>query len=925
METWLSPLSKWFYADQSQTPVVTVTDRSNPPQLAGEDNPVQGQDELQEHVVEQGQAEDCQDHQYPIESTSEQQEAAAYDGTHSDPMQESWAALEIKDAPTDSKTEGVLLEPTSNGSTLDVPLQHTFADSSPVSLENMPVTSPPAPIIEGESVVVEETHQIHQQDIPDTADSQEAEIPLRQKVNLRPIIRALGWMFSGNKHSETSKHGSTETETENQAQNGSTTDTHSKRRSKHQKPPPPPPPRPTISRTRLKVFVGTWNMMGQLPGIRDGLKGFLDIDNPAHSEESHDHLDHSQKKPHSDPVSHSYPPEPSTESNTTLEQSHADSFDTDSQSKDQAQRKKASFLKRFRRGSNVRRVSLTPSLSTPNLHGPQANPSPSQPPSQPPSGPGILKEPFLEMNTRSPYHIIAINTQECEREIREAVIFPSKPLWESHLQTLLGPDYVLVKTETMAALHLAVFVWKPIEDLITAVDSSTVATGIGGIVGNKGAVAVSLYLGSMSFLFVNAHLTAHQSNTQARNSDYKRIVQELQLNDAPKGLPGRWYFKGDMKLRRHYNSPAPVLARQKSFQLGSGGNGRGNSGQNGRVSKPGAECHPSNITIQLHGGNSNNHSIDQSGKSSGDLSNQTLAQSNSGVVDITDQFDYTFWAGDLNYRVDLSREEAEECLERGDLKTMLAHDQLTTERNKGAVFNGFMEAPIDFKPTYKFDPLTPESDSRVRRNRQWTLKGRPKSMLNFSFELTPMPPTATLYRLEHNKSCPTLSLGANDDAKYPNLFSLKRSLESQDSSKPTESGNANDGSCDNMKGKGHENETKIEEDRRVAKQDEATEIKIRNDAQRYHNKTLGRKLSISRAFKSVHRRPSAVRTSLSPPHQHKRRHSVCFKIEDAAFDDLHDGQTQESRKQGSSMTLHDGCVSHERKNGNWRKNNSWRW
>jgi len=242
---------------------------------------------------------------------------------------------------------------------------------------------------------------------------------------------------------------------------------------------------------------------------------------------------------------------------------------------------------------------------------------------------------------------------------------------------------------------------------------------------------------------------------------------------------------------------------------------------------------------------------------------------------------------------------------------MLAHDQLTTERNKGAVFDGFMEAPIDFKPTYKFDPLTPESDNRVRRNRQWTLKGRPKSMLNFSIELTPMPP-ATLYRLEHNKSCPTLSLGANDDAKYPNIFSLKRSLELQDSSKPTESGNANDGSCDNMKGKGHENKTKIEEERRVA-----TETEISNDAQRHHNKTLGRKLSISRAFKSVHRRPSAVRTLLSPPHQHKRRHSVCFKIEDAAFDDLHDGQTQESRKQGnvngSSMTLHDGCVSHEKK------------
>src|SRR5690349_7151481 len=101
---------------------------------------------------------------------------------------------------------------------------------------------------------------------------------------------------------------------------------------------------------------------------------------------------------------------------------------------------------------------------------------------------------------------------------------------------------------------------------------------------------------------------------------------------------------------------------------------------------------------------------------------------------------------------------------------MLAHDQLTTERNKGAVFDGFMEAPINFKPTYKFDPLIPISDSRLRRNRQRTFMGRPKSMMNFSLEEIPTPSTATLYRLENNKSCPTLSLGT-DDTRYPNPFS----------------------------------------------------------------------------------------------------------------------------------------------------------
>ena len=80
---------------------------------------------------------------------------------------------------------------------------------------------------------------------------------------------------------------------------------------------------------------------------------------------------------------------------------------------------------------------------------------------------GVLQQPFLKMNAKAPYHIIVINTQECEREIREAVLFPSKSTWEKHLQTALGPDYVMIKTETMAALHIAVFIWKPIEDLVS--------------------------------------------------------------------------------------------------------------------------------------------------------------------------------------------------------------------------------------------------------------------------------------------------------------------------------------------------------------------------------------------------------------------------------------------------------------------------
>ncbi|KAG0007044.1 inositol polyphosphate 5-phosphatase [Modicella reniformis] len=659
-----------------------------------------------------------------------------------------------------------------------------------------------------EALFVEQSHDGVQQVEQQVIDPQEVEIPLqeaesppRQKIHLRPFIRAIGWMLNSNKEAAISEPTSMESgvDTETGKDLAQTADTNGKRKTrKYQK--PPPPARPTISRTRLKVFVGTWNMMGQLPSIRDGLTGFLDVEDPARPKDPNDyHHHHRQQTPLSGSAAQLYPPEPTAESNTISAPSNAGSSDKDPQLGNQEHRSAGCFLKRIRRTNDSPHRGLTTSLSTPNLHSHQADSHP-----MPHSEPGILKDPFLEMNAGGPYHIIAINTQECEREIREAVLFPSKTVWESHLQTQLGPDYVMIKTETMAALHLAVFVWKPIEDLVTA----------------------------------------HQSNTQARNSDVKRIIQELQLNDRPKGLPGRWYFKGDMKLRRHYNSPSPALVRQKSFYSGNDGNGRGNSGQNGGgVSKPSVEHRSNNINqkpnqsglleigtkVEEDRGqgprsNSSGHNSGQGSKSSGDHSSQAQAQTDTGFVDITDQFDYTFWAGDLNYRVDLTRAEADECLQRGDLK--------------GAVFDGFMEAPIHFKPTYKFDPLTSISDNRIRRNRQRTLLGRPKSMMNVSLEPTHAPSASTIYHLESNKSCPSLSLSTDDTGKA--------------------------GSDDSHNNAGERKQSAVRQERA-----ESTGI----DGQGHHKKTLRRKLSVSRAAKSVYRRSSFVLDSLSP-HRLQRRHSV---------------------------------------------------
>lgn len=72
--------------------------------------------------------------------------------------------------------------------------------------------------------------------------------------------------------------------------------------------------------------------------------------------------------------------------------------------------------------------------------------------------------PFAETNDIGP-HIIAIGTQECERSIEKSVVYPSKELWEAFLMEYLSARYELLRSETMAAIHLAVFVIREVKHL----------------------------------------------------------------------------------------------------------------------------------------------------------------------------------------------------------------------------------------------------------------------------------------------------------------------------------------------------------------------------------------------------------------------------------------------------------------------------
>uniref|UniRef100_A0A5K3ESZ3 phosphoinositide 5-phosphatase n=1 Tax=Mesocestoides corti TaxID=53468 RepID=A0A5K3ESZ3_MESCO len=83
--------------------------------------------------------------------------------------------------------------------------------------------------------------------------------------------------------------------------------------------------------------------------------------------------------------------------------------------------------------------------------------------------------------------------------------------------------------------------------------------------------------------------------------------------------------------------------------------------------------------------------------------------------------DYVFWFGDLNYRIDLPNAEVKNLISKSSWCDLLRSDQLSVHREAKAVFEGFLEGPVRFAPTYKYDLFCDDYDtSEKARCPAWT-------------------------------------------------------------------------------------------------------------------------------------------------------------------------------------------------------------
>jgi endonuclease/exonuclease/phosphatase family metal-dependent hydrolase len=110
-----------------------------------------------------------------------------------------------------------------------------------------------------------------------------------------------------------------------------------------------------------------------------------------------------------------------------------------------------------------------------------------------------------------------------------------KQKWEKAVRKTLnkhavdGERYVLLRSGQLVGAALCIFVKSSVLKNIKNVEGAIKKTGMSGMAGNKGAVAIRLDYAKTQICFVTAHLAAGFSNYEERNRDYVTIHHGLRF------------------------------------------------------------------------------------------------------------------------------------------------------------------------------------------------------------------------------------------------------------------------------------------------------------------------------------------------------------------------------------------------------------
>lgn len=130
--------------------------------------------------------------------------------------------------------------------------------------------------------------------------------------------------------------------------------------------------------------------------------------------------------------------------------------------------------------------------------------------------------------------IYAIGLQESpESHIPHGRLKNKPDQWSEFLTTLLaGYGYTKVDDEKLVQIKLLIFAKKNIANKITDVETNSHKTGLKGMYGNKGGVAIRMTINGSHICFLSCHLAAFDEKLQQRISDYKNIVFKIKFKNS---------------------------------------------------------------------------------------------------------------------------------------------------------------------------------------------------------------------------------------------------------------------------------------------------------------------------------------------------------------------------------------------------------
>ncbi|POS83673.1 hypothetical protein EPUL_005195, partial [Erysiphe pulchra] len=138
--------------------------------------------------------------------------------------------------------------------------------------------------------------------------------------------------------------------------------------------------------------------------------------------------------------------------------------------------------------------------------------------------PEIVATGFQEIVELSPQQIMS--SDPTRKKAWERIVLDTL---NKKAQSIGSRRYILLRSGQLVGASLMIFVKKSALVNIRNVEGSVIKTGMSGIAGNKGAVAIRMDYADTSLCFVTAHFASGFSNYEERNSNFATVNQGLRF------------------------------------------------------------------------------------------------------------------------------------------------------------------------------------------------------------------------------------------------------------------------------------------------------------------------------------------------------------------------------------------------------------